>query len=127
MKQTCNPPFLGHVGIKKWCPFFCFGNRSAIFWHLKTGTFAKSARFQVPKNGTSGAETKKRRPLFVANYPPKWCTARLFYAFSTFGWVLSQFKNLAFFGPFSPSKSTMVPKKLPPWEGNVLERKQKLF
>ena len=27
------------------------------------GTFAKSARFQVPKNGTSGAETKKPRPL----------------------------------------------------------------
>ena len=26
-----------------------------IFWHLKTGTIAKSARFQVPKNGTSSA------------------------------------------------------------------------
>ena len=89
--------------------------------------FDKSARFQVPKNGTSGAEQKKRRPLFVANYPPKWCTARLFYAFSTFGWVLSQFKNLAFFGLFSPSKSTMVPKKLPPWEGVELQRKQNVF
>ena len=43
--------------------------------------FAKSARFHVPKNGTSGAETKKTRPLFVANYPPKWCRTRLFYAF----------------------------------------------
>ena len=37
-----------------------------------TVTFAKSARFQVPKNGTSNAETKKRRPLFNANIPPKW-------------------------------------------------------
>ena len=27
--------------MKKWSPFFCFGIRSAIFWHLKTGTFAK--------------------------------------------------------------------------------------
>ena len=34
--------------------------------------FVKSARFQVQKNGTLGAETKKPRPLFVANYPPKW-------------------------------------------------------
>ena len=39
IKQTCNPPFWGDVGIKKWSRFFCFGIRSAIFWHLKTGTF----------------------------------------------------------------------------------------
>ena len=56
----------------------------------------KSARFHAPKNGTSGAETKKRRPLFNANYPPKWCRASLFYAFSTFGWVLSQFWKIMF-------------------------------
>ena len=39
MKQTCYPPCWGDVGIKKWSLLFCFGNRSAIFWHLKTGTF----------------------------------------------------------------------------------------
>ena len=85
------PTILGGVSQGFWGLLEALGARSAIFWHLKTGTFGKSARFQVPKNGTSGAEQKKRRPLFVANYPPKWCTARLFYAFSTFGWVLSQF------------------------------------
>ena len=99
-KQKCSTPFWGDVGIKKWSCFFCFGARSAIFCHLKPGTFAKSARFQVPKNGTSGAETKKRRPLFNANIPPKWCRALLFQAFSTFGWVLGQSKNLPFFGLF---------------------------
>ena len=89
----CSTPFWGDVGIKKWSRFFCFGTRSAIFWHVKTGTFAKSARFHVPKNGTSEAKTKKWRPLFVANYPPKWCTACLFSAFITFGWVLSQLSH----------------------------------
>ena len=88
---------------------------------------AKSARVQVPKNGTSCAETEKRRPLFVANYPPKWCTARLFHAFSTSGWVLSQFWNFAFFCRFSPSKSTRVTKNLPTLERSVRERKRKQF
>ena len=85
------PTILGGVSRGFWTPFLNRVARSAIFWHLKTGTFAKSARFQVTKNGTSGAETKKPRPLFNANIPPKWCTACLFYAFITFGWVLSQF------------------------------------
>ena len=54
--------------------------------HLKTGTFGKSAHFQLPTIGTSGADRRKKpRPLFNANIPPKWCTTRLFYAFSTFG------------------------------------------
>ena len=73
---------------------------------LKTGTFAKSARFQVPKNGTSGAETKKQRPLFDANIPPKWCRTRLFCAFSTFGRVFNQFKKFGFLAPFDPLKMT---------------------
>ena len=47
----CYKPFWGDIGIKKWSPFFCFGIRSAIFWHMKTGTFGKSARFHVPKKG----------------------------------------------------------------------------
>ena len=91
MKQTCYPPFWGVVGDKKWSPFFCYSIRNTIFWHLKAGTFAESARFQVPKNGISDHVTKKRRPLFVANYPPKWWITCLFHALITFGWVLSQF------------------------------------
>ena len=34
----------------------------AMFWQLKTGTFAKSARFQVPKNGTLSVQIKERTP-----------------------------------------------------------------
>ena len=78
----CSLPFWGDVGIKKWSPFFCYGIRSAVFWHVKTGTFSKSARFHAPKNGTSDAETKKRRPLFHANIPPKRWTRYLFCAFT---------------------------------------------
>ena len=49
------PTILGGVSRGFWSPFEDLGARSAIFWHLKTGTFGKSARFQVPKNGTSSA------------------------------------------------------------------------
>ena len=62
--------------------------------------FDKSARFQVTKNGTSGGETKKIRPLFNANIPPKWWGTHLFYAFITFGWVLSNFSKIAIFYHF---------------------------
>ena len=111
-KRTCIPPFWGIVSVKKWSPFFCFGIRSPIFEHLKTGTFAKSARFQVPKSGTSDAETKKWRPLFNANIPPKWWNRHLFYAFITFGWVLSQFLHFAFFGQFWSHFPSLTAKKL---------------
>ena len=50
------PTILGGVSRGFWSPFLDLGVRSAIFWHLKTGTFAKSARFQVPKNGISSAQ-----------------------------------------------------------------------
>ena len=96
LKQTCSTLFLGDVGVKKWSLFFCLGAGSAIFCHLKMGTFGKSNRFQVPKNGIWGAQTKKPRPLFNVNIPPKWWRARLFYAFSTFGWVFSQFWKIVF-------------------------------
>ena len=47
------PTILGGVLRGFWSPFEDLGARSAIFFrHLKTGTFGKSARFQVPKNGT---------------------------------------------------------------------------
>ena len=46
------PTILGGVSRGFWTPFLDLGAQSAIFWHLKMGTFAKSAPFQVPKNGT---------------------------------------------------------------------------
>ena len=46
---------LGGVSRGFWTLLLDWGARSAIFWHLKTGNFAKSARFQMPKNGTLSA------------------------------------------------------------------------
>ena len=59
----CNSRFWADVGIIKWSPFFLFRRPKCNFLHLKMDTFGKSAQFQVPKNGTSGSETKKQRPL----------------------------------------------------------------
>ena len=50
------PTILGGVSRGFWSPFEDLGARSAIFWHLKMGTFGKSAYFQVPKNGTPSAQ-----------------------------------------------------------------------
>ena len=50
------PTILGGVSRGFWSPFLDFGARSAIFWHFKMGTFAKSAHFEMPKYGTSSAE-----------------------------------------------------------------------
>ena len=55
IKQTPTPPFWGDVGVKKWSQILDSGTRSPIFGHLKMGTFAKSAHFQVPENGTLSA------------------------------------------------------------------------
>ena len=41
--------------------------------------------FQVPENGTSSAQIKKRRPFFRANIPQKWWIWHLFHVFTTFG------------------------------------------
>ena len=57
IKQTGSLPFWGVVGIKKWSPFLCLGTRSAIFWHLKTRTFAK-----------------KTETTFQCQHPPKQVT-----------------------------------------------------
>ena len=46
---------LGGVLRGFWTPFLDLGAQSAIFWHLKMGTFAKSVRFEAPKNGTLSA------------------------------------------------------------------------
>ena len=65
------PPFWGDVGVKKLPPFSNFGIRSPIFGHLKTGTFAKSGPFRVPKNGTSVGQINIRRPLFTIQPSPQ--------------------------------------------------------
>ena len=107
IKQTPTPPFWGDVGVKKWSRFFDSGTRKPIFGHLKMGTFAKSAHFQVPENGTSSARIKKLRPLFHANIPPKWWSRCLFYTFTTFGRVIGKFWILK----ISPLKSPEIPIK----------------
>ena len=43
------PTILGGVLRGFWTPFVVLGAQSAIFWHVKTGTFAESARFYVEK------------------------------------------------------------------------------
>ena len=63
------PTILGGVLQGFWSPFEDLGAQSAIFWHLKTSAFAKSARFQVPKNGTSSAQIFERTPKTSRNTP----------------------------------------------------------
>ena len=45
------------VGVLQgfWSPILNWGAQNAVFSHIKTGTFGKSARFQVQKNGTLSA------------------------------------------------------------------------
>ena len=46
------PTILGGVSRGFWGPFEALGARSAIFWHLKTGTFGKGlsgALFPLPR------------------------------------------------------------------------------
>ena len=87
IKQTPTPPFWGDVGVKKWSRFFYSGTRKPIFGHLKMGTFAKSAHFQVTENGFLSARIQKN---FSANIPPKWWSRCLFYSFTTFGRVIGK-------------------------------------
>ena len=54
------------------------------------------AHFPVPKNGPI---SKNRDHFFHANIPLKWINGHWFYAFATFGRVMSQFGKIAFFGP----------------------------
>ena len=72
------------------CKKMIFGAFSSPGHHF-VETFAKSAHFQVPENGTSSARIKKLRPLFHANIPPKWWSRCLFYTFTTFGRVIGKF------------------------------------
>ena len=54
-ESNAHPTILGGVLRGFWTPLVDSSARSLIFRHLKMGTFGKSARFQVPKNGTSSA------------------------------------------------------------------------
>ena len=82
-------------------------------------TFAETAPFQVPKSGTSDAETKKRRPLIQINIPAKWWITCLFYAFTTFGWVLSQFLKIVFLDRFGAVFKAIWPKNFKLLVGGV--------
>ena len=48
------PTILGGVSRGFWGPFEALGARSAIFWHLKTGTFADSREPGGKKNQDTG-------------------------------------------------------------------------
>ena len=50
------PSILRGVSRGFWSLFLDWGAGSAILWHLKIGTFAESARFQVTKNGPLSAQ-----------------------------------------------------------------------
>ena len=68
--------------------------------HLKTGTFAESACFQVPKNGPLDAKTKTNGDHCLMPTSPE--NGGLHVCFVHFPlWVLSQFKNLAYNRSFS--------------------------
>ena len=62
-------PFWGGVSRGFQTLLVDFGAQSLIFWHLKMGTFAKSAHFQVPKNETSSAGINQRSPKTSRNTP----------------------------------------------------------
>ena len=50
------PTILGGALRGFLTPFLDLGALSAVFWHLKRGTFGESAHFQLPKNGTLSAQ-----------------------------------------------------------------------
>ena len=60
------PTILEGVSRGFWSPFLDLGTQSAIFRHLKTGTFAKNVCFQVPKNGTSRDQNRLQK-IFCQN------------------------------------------------------------
>ena len=65
------PTILGGVSWGFWGLLEALSARSAIFWHLKTGTFAKSAQRPEPRT-----EPKKS-----AKHPPKWWGRYLAHSF----------------------------------------------
>ena len=86
-KQISNPPFWGDVSIKKWSPFVCYGTPKVPF-------------LKCPKRALWVPKQNKWRPLFNANILPKWWISCLIYVYTTFGWGLSPFWDLANVGLF---------------------------
>ena len=109
VKQVSISPFFGIVGDKKWSSFSNLGVGSPVFWPQ----IAKIGRFRVPKNGTQDAQIKKRRPLFVANYPKNGGIDSCFTRISFSGEFWANFENCvikAHFWPISPYKNPKVGK-----------------
>ena len=64
------PTTLGGVSRGFWSLFEDLGARSAIFWHLKTDTFGKSARFQCQKMALRAPKSLNRLQK-PSETPPK--------------------------------------------------------
>ena len=112
IKQMSIPPFWGDVGIKKWPPFFCFGIRSATFWHLKTGTFGESALFQVPKMGLLAPKSKNEDHFFTQTSPKNGGLHICFVRLSLLGGFYANFEKNGFFGQFWSHFPSLTAKKL---------------
>ena len=71
------PTILGGVSPGFWTPFLDLGALSAVFWHMKTGNFAKSARFQVPNcanySHSSSQVPSKKASRKKKTSPPNCC------------------------------------------------------
>ena len=102
---------MGSVSRGFWNPLLDLGARSAIFWHLKTGTFGKSARFQVPKNGTSSAQIFERTPKTSRNTPQNGGVDIWFMRFHFWASIKPIFENHVsrpVSGPFHPLYETKI-------------------
>ena len=66
-----------------------------------SAVLAKSDHLQVSINGTLSATIQKQRMLFQANILLILWNRHLFYAFTTFGWVINQFRKVHSFS-FEP-------------------------
>ena len=105
------PTILGGVSRGFWSPMLDLGARSAFFWHLKTGTFAKNARYQVPKNGTSSAQIFEGTPKTPRNTPQNGGVDSWFMRFHFRASIKPFFENhvfRAFLGPFHPLYETKI-------------------
>ena len=108
------PTILGGVSQGFWSPFLDWGAGSAIFLHLKTGTFVKSARFQVPKNGPSSAPIYKQTPKTLRNTSQIGGVDIWVMRFHFWASIEPNFKNCIFSTVFDPF-FTYMGQKLKVW------------
>ena len=107
---------------------FWFGHPKCHFWYppkrQKWVILGVFGYFGGTENGTSGARIKILRPLFNTNTPLK----PPFRHFGNhFGPRKSDFWPFYLFWSFSHWNSHWSRKKVPTWEGKVVEQKQKQF